>query len=158
MAGLKLFGSLLLLLAGCFAAQITSRKLQKSLAVTDAWLELIRLIRGQIDCYLLPLEAILASADPALLTRAGAGSYDRSLPALLSKAHPLLSPEVEQLLRSFIRELGTSYRDEQLKRCDYYLTVLQDKRDLIASALPARLRLCRALSLCVAAGSAILLW
>ena len=158
MTVVKLVGSALLVLAGCYAAHIGARDLKKRLSVTEAWMELIRLIRIQIDCYMLPLDAILASVDSALLSRAGAGVPENTLPALLTRSLPFLDAETERLLSAFVRELGTSYREEQLKRCDYYLAALQSRRDTVAASLPSRQKLCRALCICIAAGSAILLW
>ena len=154
----KLLGSILILTAGVLTAQHTIAKERRRLAVLDGWVELLVYIRSQIDCFLTPVGEILEHADPALLRACTAGSVPRSLPQLFSAALPYLDPTCRRLLGGMIREIGSNYREEQLKRCDYYLAALQSRRDTVAASLPSRQKLCRALCICIAAGGAILLW
>ena len=154
----KLLGALLVLLAGGFAAWVGASREKRRLTVLDAWLALLRDLRGQIDCYLMPLDEILRAADPDLLRAAGAVRQPQSWDALLQASLPHLGKECARLLSALVRELGASYRDDQLRRCDYYLSALQQERDRLASALPARLKLCTASALCAALATAILLW
>ena len=154
----KLFGALLLILVGIVLAGIAIARIKAQLATTDAWLDLIYLIRTEIDCYLRPIGDILAGADEDLLRRAGGGSSADTLDELLSGATPHLSDESVQLLESFVRELGTSYRAEQVKRCDYYIASLRKIRETLAASLPSRTKLYSALCICGALGAVILLW
>ena len=155
----KLAGGLLILAAGFFAAQLGAYREKKRLTVLDAWLELLLEIRTQIDCYLTPLDEILQNARPALLQACTGGEDVKpSLAELLNAAESCLDPECQRLLQAFTREIGASYRDEQLKRCDFYLQALQVERERIARALPARVKLTVTLSLCAAIGIAIILW
>ena len=57
---LKLFGSALLLAVGMAVAYQNARREKQRLEVLDAWIALLRFLRNQIDCYLRPLEEILA--------------------------------------------------------------------------------------------------
>lgn len=155
---LKILGAILIIGMGALAAKTGMTHEKKKLAVLDGWLGLLLYVRGQIDCYLMPLDEILSSADKDLLHAAGAGHPPTSWEGLLRAAMPYLGKESARLLTSFTRELGTSYREEQLRRCDYYLVALEKERDRLAATLPARLKLCTATSLCTAIGTAILLW
>ena len=147
MIGIKLLGSLLIVCAGGMAAATVARFERRRLSVLDAWIDLLIHVRGQIDCY---LKTLLAACSPS-------GQTD-SLAELLQGALPYLDAEGRRLLSSLVRELGSSYREEQIKRCDYYIHALQVCREKVAQALPARLKMGTTVSLCIAIGAAILLW
>lgn len=155
---IKLFGGLLVLLAGGLAAGTYARFEKKRLLVLDGWIELLLYIRGQIDCYLMPIDRILTLADRDLLRACSVGKPVTTLTQALRGAIPYLDPESRRLLSALARELGSSYREEQLKRCDYYLQALQRQREKLEQALPNRIKLGATVSLCVAIGAAILLW
>jgi len=143
---------------GCLGALTLINLERKRLQALDGWIELIFHIRTRIDCYLTPIGEILATADRELLKPCMGTPSDSSLEALLQKSRFLLSPEANRLLTAFARELGGSYREEQVKRCDYYADALRRLRDKEFDQLPARLRVRCALCLCAAIGAAILLW
>ena len=63
----KLVGSLILLFAGGYVSVAITRFERRRLRVLDGYISLIYYIKGQIDCYAMPLPAIMASADPAVL-------------------------------------------------------------------------------------------
>ena len=69
-----------------------------------------------------------------------------------------LGAESERLLTCFSRELGHTHRAEQVGRCDYYLSALEEQRGRLADSLPARTRTDSALCLSCALAAAILLW
>ncbi len=152
----KLVGSALLLLAGIAAGMEGGRAEKKKLALLDAWIELIFFIRSQIDCYLSPVESLLEVADlsgfPQRLPSAP------TLSSLLESSEPLLDKESHRLLDAFVREIGSTYREEQLKRCDHYAEALSRLREKLAAGLSGRVRAARALALCVSFGLIILLW
>lgn len=155
---IKLLGGGLILSAGSFAAYSAVRFEKRKLSVIDGWIDLIFHIRSQIDCYLMPLDEILACTDREILKACMCQTPHPSLSTLLESSSPYISNESKRLLSSFVKEIGGSYREEQLRRCDYYINTLRIIREKIADDLPARQKLCIALSLCAAAGTAILLW
>ncbi len=169
----KLWGGLLLMLAGGYLSVAVSRFERRRLAVLDAYLSLIYHIKGQIDCYAMPIRDILATVDPMLLA-ACLGSDDPAdatallpallctpeppLPALVEASRIYLEPESERLLGSFAQELGATHRADQVARCDHYITVLGEERRRLLESLPTRMRVGSTLCLCAAAGAAVLLW
>jgi len=158
MLWVKLLGGSALLFCGGLASLLAIRRERKRLASLDAWIELIRFIRTQIDCYLRPLDEILACADPALLAHLSPDPTERDLFRLLRHARALFDEECARLLSSFVRELGDGYREEQVKRCDYYISALQSHRDKLSADLPQKIKLACTLSLCAALCAVILLW
>ena len=154
----KLCGCALLLLAGLSLAASKAFAAKLRLAVLDAWIALLLYVRTQIDCYLLPLEEILRTADPQMFPPSIGASPVDGLPLLLAKTRQHLSREGERILSACVAELGSSYREEQLKRCDHYLQRLYREREQVSLELPSRVKLGVTLSLCASLGAVILLW
>jgi hypothetical protein len=155
---LKLLGALLILSVGIFSAFVSVQYEKKRLTVVDGWIDLILYIRGQIDCYLLPIGDILSGGDRALFEACMSPSNAADLPAILEASGIYLDGDSKHTLESFIREIGTGYREEQLKRCDFFINSLRTQRERIATALPMRVRLCATLCICISLATAILLW
>ena len=165
----KLLGTLILLGAGGYVSLAVNRFERRRLSVLDGYISLIQYIKGQIDCYAMPLADILARADPALIAAClgldvlplpDPADWEgvTPLPALIRESRLYLEPESERLLTTFTGELGAVYRAEQVARCDYYLEALNHQRGRLAEALPSRLRVGSTICMCCAAAAAILLW
>ena len=155
---LKFLGALLIFSVGMFAAFVSVQYEKKRLSVVDGWIDLILYIRGQIDCYLMPLNDILSGGDRALFEACMSPSNAADLPAILSASQIYLDGDSKRTLEGFVREIGTGYREEQLKRCDFFISSLRSQRERIAAALPLRVRLCSTLCICLSLATAILLW
>lgn len=158
MIHLKMLGGTMVIGAGSIAACYLAAHERKKLTVLDAWIDLIFHIRGQIDCYLMPLDEILACADSSILKGCMCRTPHPDLPALLQTSSPYLSEEPKRLLTAFTKEIGGSYREEQLKRCDYYIHTLRAIRQKVAEELPARIKMTISLCICASIAAAILLW
>ena len=155
---LKILGGLLILSVGIFAAFVSVQYEKKRLTVIDGWIDLILYIRGQIDCYLLPIGDILSGGDRALFEACMSPSNAADLPAILDASGIYLDGDGKRLVEGFVREIGSGYREEQLKRCDFFIDSLRSQRERIDAALPLRVRLCATLCICIALATAILLW
>ena len=165
----KLMGSLVLLLAGGYVSLSIIRFEKRRLRVLDGYISLIYYIKGQIDCYATPLGEILASADPAVIAACLGLDMttplphlplpaERPLSAMVKESRLYLEPETDRLLTTLTGELGSTYREEQVLRCDHYLNALTEERKRRRDTLPARLRATCALCVCCALGAAVLLW
>jgi|GEM_PF-584716 len=161
----KIVGVCLLLLAGGYMAVHLVRKEKKRLRAVDGYISLLFYIKGQIDCYAKPISDILLGADPELIADCiGKGGKDRicvdysEFPALVAESGELLEPECKRILHTFSGELGGVYRDEQIRRCDYYIEALTRERERLFEALPARMRINSVLSVSSALMLAVLLW
>ena len=162
----KVIGCIVLLIAGGYVSLAVVRFERRRLRVLDGYISLIYYIKGQIDCYAMPLVDILAHADPALIAACLGLESESTLPALPSAPLPTmvqesrlyLEPESERLLTTFTGELGSSFRAEQVTRCDYYIQALTRERQKLADTLPARLRTAATLCICCTVAVAVLLW
>ena len=104
------------------------------------------------------MEDILSSGDRALLEACMSPANAADLPAILASCEIYLDGDAKRTLDSFVREIGAGYREEQIKRCDYFISSLRAQREKIAASLPLRVRLCATLCICLALATAILLW
>ena len=160
----KVLGSGLLLLASGYVALSVRRFEHRRLRVLDGYISLIYYIKGQIDCYAMPLADILASADPSVIAACLGLDLTAPLPVpcplpdMVRESRLYLEPEAERLLTTLTGELGSTYRAEQVIRCDHYLAALTEERRKLNDTLPARLRATCTLCICCAIGAAVLLW
>ncbi len=170
----KILGGLILLVAGGYVSIAIGRFERRRLQVLDGYISLIYYIKGQIDCYAMPLADILAHADPTVLAAcmgmddaqggraplvlSAMAAEEAPLPAMVKESHIYLEPESERLLTTFVGELGHTFRSEQVARCDHYIHALSEERRRLYDTLPARVRVGSVLCLCCAIGAAVLLW
>lgn len=146
----KLIGALVVLSVGGVCAFCSVRYERRRPRVLDGWIDMIQHIRSQIDCYLTPIPEIIADVLPSHLPS--------DLFALLDACRLYLDGDTLRVLERFARDLGGSYREEQLRHCDFCLAELRRKREKLSSELPLRQRLSVTLCACVSIGTAILLW
>lgn len=104
--------------------------------------ELVRHIRAQIERFGTPCPQILTDLDAVLRRNCGLPQHAGDLDALLADTPFLLPDEGASLLLAFAKELGRSYREEQLRCCDYYLAKLTPLCDSICKESERRVRLC----------------
>lgn len=146
-------GVILILGAGAASASLAIRFEKRKIAVLAGWADLIRYIRAQVDCYLLPLPQILAQADKTLLDACFCKRPHPDLTAIYHSSQVYLDTEAKRLLASFVREFGYDTRAELLRRSDYYTGELCRLREKRMEELAPRSRVIVA----VCAGAAILI-
>ena len=155
---IRILGACTVLGIGILAALSTVQKERKKLLVLEAWIALLYYVRNQIDCFSLPLDQILSNADRSLINTLGYCGEAPSPEQLLNASEPFLDVDSQKLLGTLIGELGSSYRQEQVKRCDYFLKELETQRDKTKQNLPMRQKMLVTLHLCAGLGAVILLW
>ena len=156
---IKLLGSLLIALAGGGISLSFCRFERKRLCVLDAYISLLFYIKGQIDCYSRPLCDILACADSSLIEACGyRGGVPLSLQEMLPHAKIYLEGESLRLLMQFSDEFGSTYKVEQLRRCDYYIDSLLERRRVLLEEIPSKSRVGSAIWMCASFALMIILW
>ena len=151
----KLLGLFLIFLGGALSSAILNRSLASRLKRSEALLSLIRFIRLQIDLYCLPIDEIFRRADPELYTSLGLSSPPHSFTELKSSLDPPPDGELGRLVESFDRELGASFRDDQLRVCDYHLARLSELHERSVDEIAQKRKLNR--TLCLGAAIAIII-
>lgn len=159
----KWIGVGILMMAGGYATLAMNRIETRRLTVLDGYISLLRYIKGQINCFAMPVGDILDTADPSVLSachgeKRHQTAEKESLSELILASRLYLEPETERLLHNFSAELGHTFREEQVMRCEDYIRALGEERRKLAEATPARIRINSILTLCTTLGMAILLW
>lgn len=155
-------GTLLVLLAVGYGAGVAHRWQAASRRLA-AWVTLLNYIHGQISCFSAPLNEILAHAPHDMLAplwpRSACDEFEEgSLVALCRASAAELEGESARLLTDLADELGTMRQREQLDCLKVYAIALDKERAALSSALPGRIRMHGALSLCGALAVILLLW
>ncbi len=155
---IKFIGSALLALSGACASVSLCRYCHRRLEAIEGFIALIFYIKGQVECYARPICEIMATLSPEILRDCGCPTGASSLEELISESKIYLDRESYRLLSAFAQEFGTVFREEQSKRCDYYIALLGERRALISSRLLPEMRAGSAVVLCASLCLVILLW
>ncbi|MBE6550039.1 MAG: hypothetical protein E7670_06385 [Ruminococcaceae bacterium] len=155
---LRIAGALLLTFSGAFTAHMINASASMALAQTEGLISFIRFTRVQIDCFSLPISEIIALCSHKELLRCG---YEKSeVPTSLGAFVDSISvsdKEAYKVFCAFASEFGRGYRMEQLRACDYYLTLLEEHRKTLLSSLPSKKKRNGAVCVCASLALAILL-
>lgn len=157
MHSFKPIGLLLLLSSGVIAGVMLVHFEQKRCRQAEGFLSLLRHIRLQIDCFSLPISRILSSLPAQIKEACDIPEHVRDFPTMLASTKLLLPEEACELLVAFGKDLGSSYREDQLRLCDYYTTRLTPYCERIRAEQSRRMRLALVLPIALAAALALLL-
>ncbi len=158
MIAYKLMGVILLVGSGIGSAYWLNRSMSACLSQMEGFLGLLRHIRVKVECSSLPIASILATADGELLRQCG---YEGEMPPTelgeLLAGCRIQDGEAGRLLAGFAAEFGRGYREEQIRECDYYFSLLEQRRQELSLALPFKKRRNSALCISGALAAVILL-
>ena len=157
MPAVKWIGLLLLLACGVGTGVTLLRFERRRYLQAEGFLALLRTVRLDIDCFSMPVDRILRQCDPRLLVACGVTQPAADMRALLDRARLYLPEEFCRLLWDFAAQLGTGYRADQLRCCDYYLARLEPFCDQMRAELPKREKMAFLLPSAVAAVLALML-
>lgn len=145
------------LISGCCAGVgiLYNRALRQEQNYLEGLLRLARFIRSRIDCFSSPLDSIYADFSDEALNTCGFTEILRNdglTAAIEAKKDTLsLSEETYDLIIRFSAELGKSFSDEQVRHCDHYIALIDEKANSAASELPKKCKTVK--TLCIAAGA-----
>ena len=154
----KWLGNILLLGCGLLGSMLGARFERARCLQSEGFVDLIRNIRLQIECFGTPISKILSGLDDKLYASLGVKQVPHDLDTLLSQTLLLVDREFLKLLREFAKSLGTGYREEELRYCDYYLARLVPLAQNMRDELEKRVRLALILPPALSAALILLLW
>lgn len=141
-------------LCGVLGAYTLNFSAARALSQTEAFISLVRFLRSEIECFSMPLPRVIERCPQDTLAELGAPPSCADLYELVSLCD-VSDRQTAEIMRRFAGEVGKGYREEQLLLCDYYLSLLEERRGALASALPQRRRMNTAL--CVAGALAVVI-
>lgn len=155
---IKLIGSILICATGGFLAFTVCRYHRKRLDTLDGFISLIYYIKGQVECYARPISDILRSLPLEILRDCSCPEGADSLEEIVDESRLFLDRDTLRYLMAFATEFGSTFREEQARRCEHYISILRDRRTAVADRLSAEMRSESAVCICVSLCLMILLW
>ena len=155
---IKLIGCVFICISGVMMALSYRRFQARKLDTVDGFISLIFYVKGQVDCFSRPRSEILSTLPAEIFCACNCPDGAETLDELIDASRAYLDPEALRLISSFISEFGSTFRDEQLRRCDYYISALGEERKRIYTATRANSRAGTALWIFAFVGLVILLW
>ena len=152
----EIFGAAAVILGGFFLARGMNEEEDKKASQLEALLALFRFFRLQIDCYCTPVGDIFKRCDKGILSSCGCDFEPRDFYEFSSELSPPPKGEILRLLGSFASELGSSYREDQLKSCDYHIAKLYELCERERSEVKKRKKL--NMTVCLSVSSAIVIF
>lgn len=138
---------------------LSHRRFQmKKLDTVDGFISLIFYVKGQIDCFSRPRTEILRTLPAEVFCACNCPDGAETLDELVDASRPYLDEESLRLVSSFVSEFGSTFRDEQLRRCDYYISALGEERKRLYTSTRASAKAGAALWIFAFVGFVILLW
>ncbi len=155
---LKLTGAVLLTCSGIAASHVMNRKESEALRQNEGMMALLRTVRGQIECFARPIPEILSACERKELDACGYFGEDvpKDLLGVIGQCRRYDEESVEIVSR-FAEEFGRGYREDEVRACDYTLSLLDQRREVLAKELPAKKKRNTVLSVCAALALALLL-
>ena len=138
------------------ASRRLNERVAENLSALERYISLLHYIKAQVDCFVLPISDILKRADGEMLFGCGwrGDVPPSSLEELISRAS-LDDSAAQSILLEFCSDFGKSYLDDQLRRCDHYISLLEDRREILGRELPSKKKLNS--TLCISAALAIVI-
>ena len=160
----KIFGSTSILLSAAIFYLETRKYEKEKLKQTDAYIAFMRYIKKQIDCFSAPITSIIKQCGKNLLSDCGINyenindfSSDSLFSDLIESCDFYIDGEAIEILQKFGQEFGKTYRDEQLRSCDYYTSELVKYREKIAQEIPKERKMRFAICFCISMSVILLL-
>lgn len=154
----KSAGALALFFCGALTGAMLCGFEKKRCRQANAFLLLIRHIRVQIECFNAPVERILHTLDPRVRAELCAPPEARDMPELLEKTPLFLPRELCLALREFAAALGTGYKEDEIRFCEYCAARIEPLVLKLNEELEKRVKLAVLLPLSLACVLILLLW
>ena len=154
----KLLGSLLLIVTGVALAVMICRYHRQRLRTLDGILALLYYVKGQVDCYARPLRDILATLPAEVCRECNCPKGISSFEELIGECRIYLDQEAIRYLEAFAAEFGSTFREEQVKRCEHYASLLDANRRHLSERIGSESRVGSTISIFLALCLTILLW
>ena len=154
----RLIGAFAIASCGIGGAYLLNSNAKIALWQAQGFIDFLRFLRSEVECFSMPLPAILSRCPPEILSSC---SYraERS-PQTLEDFFERSNIKEEQLracLDRFAGSFGRGYRDEQLALCDTYIGEIERIRKKLADQLPARIKVNGVLCVCSSMAVVVLL-
>lgn len=126
----KMLGGACLLSSGLWVYFVRDKFEKKKCIQLDAYINLLKHIKNQVECYMKPIDLIISSCSSDLITLCGISQLENleNVEKMLDKASFYIDDDAIDMLYSFSKDYGKGYLDEQIKSCEKYTQALEELR------------------------------
>lgn len=136
----------MLALSGGYLCSQRINYLRRRVSVSRGLCAFIRYAKGQIERYAMPATEILRRCPSEILSLCGyAGDCLPSDLVSFCNAIVIEDGECKRIFSEFASDMGSCYREEQVKRCDELLCLLSEREKYLSDRLPVECKLTLAL-------------
>ena len=154
----KIAGASMLACSGVAVGVMLNRTASAALRQNEAMMALLRTGRGQVECFSLPIGQILAGCEREVIEACGDTEEDtpRDLEGLVSHV-TVWDPRTVSIISQFGAEFGRGYREDEVRACEYAISLLEERRSTLALELPVKKKRNMTLSVCASLALVLLL-
>lgn len=136
---MKLLGAVLILICGSAFSFERSKAENKKVGNARALCELVRLARGLVETFSMCGSDILRRCPTDILYECGyPGGLALESFSQFAGVCKIPDEEMKRLFNEFCDGFGKSYRAEELRRIDYYLSKLESRAHIIEKQAPVK--------------------
>ena len=147
---MKIFGCVLIFVSCLLSSHFYERYLKKRIEILEEFISLIVFIRNKIEYFSIPINKILLEFNAKT-------KFIKSLIENKEINCAYFDKETENLLSSFISNVGNGYKNEQIALCDYNIEIFRQKMNKNKEEYPKKVKTFRAVSLFIGISIIILL-
>ena len=147
-----------LLFSGILSAALVVSELEARANRVKAISQAMRFIKRMVECFSMSASDILLKMPRKLKDDCGYGKGTEECSLLsFALACEIEDNEAQAIFIEFARSFGKNYRAEQIRECEYYIGLMEERERQIASRLPSQKKLAFALIVCATLAVLILL-
>ncbi len=153
---IKTVGIILLIVGGFLLTASLNKRSADKLANIEAWIDLLSYIKNQVDLFSLPISELLHSCKTEQLRACGYRQCRKptDISDLIANTDHC-DEDVKRIIESFAKDFGKSYRSEEVKRCEFYISELDRHRKIMKEQLPTKKKLTATVCMSVCLGAAL---
>lgn len=144
---MKTAGSLFLFISSLMMSYRYSDSQKSRLKNLEYLIGLVRYIRTQIDCFMLPVDKIISDYTSDDNSQIASELKKSSFPKSAENLKNILGIEEYEVILNLSKSLGRGYRDEQLKLCEICIDSLDSIHEKHKADMQSKIKTYRAFCL-----------
>ena len=155
---MKIIGAFIIIFSSVMIALRYTERIEQTLKGVSALRALLEHSKNMIECYSLPASEILKRTKRSIFVDCGYGKDDLPSDFLeLASESDILDFEAREIILSFAKDFGKSYRRDELSRCSLYLERMRAREQKLAKESTKKKKVIFTVAICSALAVIILI-
>ena len=155
---MRIIGAIIIFFSSLMIAYTLSSKIDRDIKAASALRTVLERTRAMIECYSLSASEILQRIDDTVFADCGI-SNGRSIRSFLDLAENIniADNEMRDLMLSFAKDFGKSYRADELSRCTLYLEKIRTREQKMIKESAKKKKVIFTVAICASLAAVILM-